>query len=66
MILRNIKLGFVANVMILFCGVVTSLLSAWALGPAGRGDLLVIMLWPPVCALLVTFESSGVAAEGPS
>ena len=55
MIVRNVKLVFVANAMILFCGVVTSLLSAWALGPAGRGDLLVVMLWPPVCALLVTF-----------
>ena len=55
MIVRNVKLIFVANVLILFCGVITSLLSAWALGPAGRGDLLVVMLWPPVCALLVTF-----------
>lgn len=55
MIVRNVKLVFLANAMILFCGVVTSLLSAWALGPAGRGDLLVVMLWPPVCALLVTF-----------
>jgi O-antigen/teichoic acid export membrane protein len=55
MIFRNIKLVFVANAMILFCGVATSLLSAWALGPAGRGDLLVVTLWPPVCALLVTF-----------
>ncbi|MGH9928048.1 MAG: polysaccharide biosynthesis C-terminal domain-containing protein [Pyrinomonadaceae bacterium] len=55
MIVRNVKLVFVANAMILFCGVVTSLLSAWALGPAGRGDLLVVTLWPPVCALLVTF-----------
>lgn len=55
MIVRNIKLGFVANALILFCGVVTSLLSAWALGPAGRGDLLVVTLWPPTCALLVTF-----------
>src|SRR5947199_2630979 len=54
MIVRNVKLVFIANAIILFCGVVTSLLSAWALGPAGRGDLLVIMLWPPVCALLVT------------
>jgi len=54
MIVRNVKLVFVANAMILFCGVVTSLLSAWALGPAGRGDLLVVTLWPPVCALLVT------------
>ena len=55
MIARNIKLVFSANVLILLCGVITSLLSAWALGPAGRGDLLVVMLWPPVCALLVTF-----------
>ena len=55
MIVRNVKLVFVANALILFCGVVTSLLSAWALGPAGRGDLLVVTLWPPVCALLVTF-----------
>ncbi|MBC8030236.1 MAG: flippase [Pyrinomonadaceae bacterium] len=55
MIARNIKLVFSANALILLCGVITSLLSAWALGPAGRGDLLVVMLWPPVCALLVTF-----------
>src|SRR6266480_3263009 len=55
MIVRNVKLVFVANAIILFCGVVTSLLSAWALGPAGRGDLLVVTLWPPVCALLMTF-----------
>ena len=55
MIVRNVKLVFVANAMILFCGLVTSLLSAWALGPAGRGDLLVVTLWPPVCALLMTF-----------
>jgi O-antigen/teichoic acid export membrane protein len=54
MIVRNIKLVFVANGLILVCGVFTSLLSAWALGPAGRGDLLVITLWPPVCALLMT------------
>jgi O-antigen/teichoic acid export membrane protein len=55
MIARNIKLVLSANALILLCGVMTSLLSAWALGPAGRGDLLVVMLWPPVCALLVTF-----------
>ncbi len=46
---------FSTNVLILVCGVLTSLLSAWALGPAGRGDLLIVMLWPPVCALLATF-----------
>ncbi len=55
MIARNIRLIFSANALILLCGEITSLLSAWALGPAGRGDLLVVMLWPPVCALLVTF-----------
>lgn len=54
MIVRNVKLVFVANALILACGVVTSLLSARALGPAGRGDLLVVMLWPPVCAYLVS------------
>ncbi|HEX3280543.1 MAG TPA: oligosaccharide flippase family protein [Pyrinomonadaceae bacterium] len=46
---------FSTNVLGLVCGVLTSLLSAWALGPAGRGDLLIVMLWPPVCALLATF-----------
>src|SRR5438105_4171076 len=55
---RNIKLVFIANALILCCGVVTSLLSARALGPAGRGDLLVIMLWPPVCAFLMGFGLS--------
>src|SRR2546426_2752373 len=54
MVARNIKLVFSANALSLLCGVFTSLLSAWALGPAGRGDLLVVMLWPPVCAMLVT------------
>ena len=32
--------------------IVTSLLGARALGPAGRGDLLVITLWPIVIAML--------------
>src|SRR4051794_9427462 len=54
MFVRNIKMVFSTNVLILVCGVLTSLLSAWALGPAGRGDLLIVMLWPPVCALLAT------------
>jgi O-antigen/teichoic acid export membrane protein len=55
MFFRNIKMVFSTNVLALVCGVLTSLLSAWALGPAGRGDLLIVMLWPPVCALLATF-----------
>lgn len=54
MLTRNIRMVFSTNALILACGVLTSLLSAWALGPAGRGDLLVVMLWPPVCALLAT------------
>lgn len=53
MIGHNIKQIFRTNLLILLSGVVTSLLSARALGPAGRGDLLVIVMWPPVCALLV-------------
>lgn len=52
MIVRNVKLIFSVNLLILLSGVVTSLLGAWALGPAGRGDLLVVVLWPPVVALL--------------
>ncbi len=55
MFTKNIKMVFSTNALALMCGVLTSLLSAWALGPAGRGDLLIVMLWPPVCALLATF-----------
>lgn len=55
MFAKNIKMVFSTNALALLCGVLTSLLSAWALGPAGRGDLLIVMLWPPVCALLATF-----------
>ena len=33
-------------------GVVTSLLGAWALGPAGRGDLVVVFMWPAVFAMV--------------
>ncbi len=32
-------------------GVVTSLLSAWALGPAGRGDLMVVLMWPAIFSM---------------
>ena len=37
MLKHNIKLVFSTNALMLCAGVVTSLLSAWALGPAGRG-----------------------------
>lgn len=39
----------------LLCGVLTSLLTAWALGPSGRGDLAVVFMWPNICAMLVEF-----------
>lgn len=58
MLARNIRLVFSANALMLLCGVLTSLLSAWALGPEGRGDLFVVVLWPPVCALFVSLGLS--------
>jgi O-antigen/teichoic acid export membrane protein len=51
-IARNAKLILIADVSILLSNVISSLLGARALGPAGRGDLLVIVLWPPVVAML--------------
>ena len=50
---KNITIIFFANAFTLFSGVITSLLTAWALGPEGRGDLAVVVLWPNVVALLV-------------
>jgi O-antigen/teichoic acid export membrane protein len=38
----------------LSCGVVTGLLSAWALGPAGRGNLMVVLMWPGIFSLAAT------------
>lgn len=52
MIIRSAKVIFVTDCTITLCTVVTSLLGARALGPAGRGDLLVIALWPLVIAML--------------
>jgi O-antigen/teichoic acid export membrane protein len=51
MLKRNIKLVFSTNVLMLCCGVVTSLLSAWALGPGGRGDLMVVLMWPAIFSM---------------
>ncbi|MDQ2856966.1 MAG: oligosaccharide flippase family protein [Acidobacteriota bacterium] len=50
---RNIRLVFSTNVLMLCCGVVTSLLGAWALGPAGRGDLIVVLTWPGIFVMLM-------------
>ena len=52
MIARNARLILIADITILLANVVSSLIGARALGPAGRGDLLVIVLWPPVVAIL--------------
>ncbi len=49
---KNITIIFFANAFTLLSGVITSLLTAWALGPQGRGELAVIVLWPNVVALL--------------
>jgi O-antigen/teichoic acid export membrane protein len=55
MLTRNIKLVFGTNALMLCSGVVTSLLSAWALGPEGRGDLMVVLMWPGIFAMAVEF-----------
>ena len=52
MLKRNIKLVFSTNALMLSSGVVTSLLSAWALGPSGRGDLLVVLMWPAIFSMV--------------
>lgn len=52
MLKRNIKLVFSTNALMLSSGVVTSLLSAWALGPAGRGDLMVVLMWPAIFSMV--------------
>ena len=52
MIARSAKLILFSDVTILLSNIVSSLIGARALGPAGRGDLLVVALWPPVVAML--------------
>jgi O-antigen/teichoic acid export membrane protein len=55
MLKRNIKLVFSTNALMLSSGVVTSLLSAWALGPDGRGDLTVVLMYPGIFAMAAEF-----------
>ena len=52
MIARSAKLIFITDSTILLSTMISSLVGARALGPAGRGDLLVVVLWPPVIAML--------------
>ena len=47
---KNIAIVFLTYGFTLLSGVVTSLLTAWALGPEGRGDLAVVVLWPNIVA----------------
>ncbi len=52
MLIRSAKLILATDVAITLFSIVTSLIGARSLGPAGRGDLLVITLWPIVIAML--------------
>ncbi|PYS69456.1 MAG: hypothetical protein DMF73_14670, partial [Acidobacteria bacterium] len=52
MIARSAKLIFITDVTILILTMISSLVGARALGPAGRGDLFVVVVWPPVIAML--------------
>jgi O-antigen/teichoic acid export membrane protein len=54
-IFRSTRLILIADVSILLANVVSSLIGARALGPAGRGDLVVVVLWPPVVAMVAGF-----------
>src|SRR5205809_935196 len=51
-IARSAKLIFITDSTILLSTMISSLVGARALGPAGRGDLLVVVLWPPVIAMI--------------
>ena len=53
MLKRNIKLVFSTNALMMCSGVVTSLLSSWALGPEGRGDLMIVTAWPSVFIMVM-------------
>jgi O-antigen/teichoic acid export membrane protein len=52
---RSVKLVFSTNALFLLFSVATSLLSAWALKPEGRGDLTVITMWTFVFSHIGTF-----------
>jgi len=54
-IARSTRLILTADITILLSNIVSSFIGARALGPAGRGDLLIVVLWPPVVAMLAAF-----------
>ncbi|CAN5532120.1 hypothetical protein BH10ACI2_BH10ACI2_07020 [soil metagenome] len=49
---KNVAIIFAANALTLVSGLLTGLLAAWALGPEGRGDLAVAVLYPNIVALV--------------
>lgn len=51
---RSVKLVFSTNVLFLAFSMATSLLSAWALKPEGRGELTIITTWLFISALVGT------------
>jgi len=52
---RSVKLVFSTNALFLLFSIVTSLLSAWALKPEGRGNLTIITMWTFVFSHVGTF-----------
>lgn len=52
---RSVKLVFSTNTLFLFFSVTTSLLSAWALGAEGRGDLTIVTMWLSIFVLAGAF-----------
>ena len=54
-IARSTRLILTADITILLSNIISSLIGARALGPAGRGELLIVVLWPPVVAMLAAF-----------
>jgi O-antigen/teichoic acid export membrane protein len=52
---RSVKLVFSTNVLFLLLSVITSLLSAWALKPEGRGNLVIVTMWAFVFSHIGTF-----------
>lgn len=49
---RSVKLVFSTNTLFLFFSVTTSLLSAWALGAEGRGNLTIVTMWFSIFVLV--------------
>jgi O-antigen/teichoic acid export membrane protein len=48
---RSVKLVFSTNTLFLFFSLTTSLLSAWALGAEGRGNLTIVTMWLSIFVL---------------